>query len=77
MLNYRPTALITTSSKVLEKVTCIYNRLSHYVQTNNILVPAQFGFRKGMSSENAAFNLINSVLKSINEICMLVEYSVI
>jgi hypothetical protein len=45
----------------------MYSRLSQYLQTNNVLVPAQSGFRKGMSTENAAFNLINSVLKSINK----------
>jgi hypothetical protein len=55
MSNYRPISLLTTFSKVLEKV--MYNRLSHYLQTNNILVPEQFGFRKGISTENAAFKL--------------------
>jgi hypothetical protein len=64
MSNYRPISLLTTS-KVLEKV--MYNRLSHYLKTNNILVPEQFGFRKGISTENAAFKLIDSVLKSLNQ----------
>jgi hypothetical protein len=32
----------------------MYNRLSHYLQTNT-LVPEQFGFRKGISTEDAAF----------------------
>jgi hypothetical protein len=44
----------------------MYNRLSHYLQTN-ILVPEQFGFRKGISSENRASKLIDSVLKSLNQ----------
>jgi hypothetical protein len=65
MSNYRPISLLTTFSKVLEKV--LYNRLSHYLQTNNILVPEQFGFRKGMSNENTAFKLTDSVLKSLNQ----------
>jgi hypothetical protein len=34
---------------------------------NNILVPEQFGFRQGESTNNAAFKLTNSVLKSINQ----------
>jgi hypothetical protein len=42
------------------------NRLNHYFQTNNILVPEESGFRKGISIENAAFKLINNVLKTIN-----------
>jgi hypothetical protein len=34
---------------------------------NNILVPEQFGFRQGKSTENAAFKKTNSVLKSFNQ----------
>jgi hypothetical protein len=37
------------------------------MHTNNILVPEQFGFRQGESTDNAAFKLTNSVLKSINQ----------
>jgi hypothetical protein len=37
------------------------------LQTNNILVPEQFGFRKGISTENATFKLTDSVLKSLNQ----------
>jgi hypothetical protein len=75
MSNYRPISLLTTFSKVLGKV--MHNSLSHYLQTNNILVPDQFGFRKEISTENAAFKLTDSVLKSVIKKCMLVEYSVI
>jgi hypothetical protein len=39
-------------------------------------VSPQFGFRKGMSIENAAFKLTDSILKSITQKCMLAEYSV-
>jgi hypothetical protein len=75
MSNYRPISLLTAFTKVLEKV--MHNRLNHYLQTNNVLISEQFGFRKGMSTENAAFKLTDSVLKSINQkiyTCMLVEY---
>jgi hypothetical protein len=37
------------------------------MHTNNILVPEQFGFRQGKSTDNAAFKLTNSILKSINQ----------
>jgi sarcosine oxidase/L-pipecolate oxidase len=40
MANYRPISVLTTFSKVREKV--MYNRLSHHMQTNNILVPEKF-----------------------------------
>jgi hypothetical protein len=64
MKNYRPISALTVFSKVLEKV--MYNRLSHHMHTNNILIPEQFGFRQGKSTDNAAFKLTNSVLKSVN-----------
>jgi hypothetical protein len=66
MTNCRPISLLTVFfPKVLEKV--MYNRVSHHVHTYNILVSEQFGFRQGKSTDNAAFKLINSVLKSINQ----------
>jgi hypothetical protein len=37
------------------------------MHTNDILVSEQFGFRQGKSTDNAAFKLTNSVLKSINQ----------
>jgi hypothetical protein len=37
------------------------------MHTNNILVPGQFGFRKGKSPDNTAFKLTDSVLKTINQ----------
>jgi hypothetical protein len=33
----------------------------------DILVPEEFGFRKGTSTENAAFKLTDSISKSINK----------
>jgi hypothetical protein len=65
MSNYRPISLLTTFSKILEKA--MHNGLSHYCQTNSILVPEQFGFREGMSIENTAFKLTDSTLKSNNK----------
>jgi hypothetical protein len=65
MSNYRPVSLLPTFSEVLEKV--IHNRLSHYLQTNNILVPEQFGFRQGISIETADVKLTDSVLQSVNQ----------
>jgi hypothetical protein len=62
--NYRLVSLLTTFSKVLEKV--MYNRLSHHMHTNNILVMEQFGFRKGLSTEDVDFKLTDNVLKSVN-----------
>jgi hypothetical protein len=65
MSNYRPISLLTTFSAILEKV--MYSSLRHYLHTNNILVPEQLCFRKGISTENAAFKLTDSVLKFLNQ----------
>jgi hypothetical protein len=65
MSNYRPLSLLSTFSKLLQKV--VHNRLSHYFQINNIPVPEMFGFRNGIATENAAFKLTNSAFKSITQ----------
>jgi hypothetical protein len=65
MTDYRPISLLTTFSKVLEKV--MYSRLSQHMCCNNILVPEQFGFRKDISTEDATYRLTDNVLKSINQ----------
>jgi hypothetical protein len=36
------------------------------MHTNNLLVAEQFGFKQGMSTENAAFKVTESVSKYIN-----------
>jgi hypothetical protein len=46
MNNYRPICLLTTISKVFEKI--MYNRLNHYLQSHKILAVEQYGFRKGV-----------------------------
>jgi hypothetical protein len=58
MSNYRPISLLNIFSKVHEKA--VHNRLSHNLQTGNILVVEHFGFRKGISTKNAAFKPRNS-----------------
>jgi hypothetical protein len=65
MTNYRPISPLTVFPKLLEKI--MYITLSHDRHTNNILVPEQFGFRHGISTENAAFKLTDSILKYINQ----------
>jgi hypothetical protein len=65
MSNYRPISLLTTFFKVIENA--MYNRISHYLKANNILVPEEFGFRKGISTENTVIKLTECILKSLNQ----------
>jgi len=50
--NYRPISLLTSFSKVFEKL--IYDTLLKHIQTNNILRTEQFGFRVSSSTEKAS-----------------------
>ncbi|GBN45610.1 RNA-directed DNA polymerase from mobile element jockey [Araneus ventricosus] len=47
-LNYRPIALTSCLCKLLEKM--INRRLTHFLETKNLLGPFQSGFRKGRST---------------------------
>jgi hypothetical protein len=60
-----PISLLTAFSKVFKKAA--HSRLSQHLHTNNILVPEQHGFRKSISSENAAFRLTDNIFKSLNQ----------
>ena len=64
MTNYRAVSLVTIFSKVHNKDRL--SRLSQHLYTN-ILVTEQHGFRKGISSENTAFRLTDSIFKSVNQ----------
>jgi len=64
MSNYRPISLLTSFSKVFEKV--IYNTVHNHINVNNILAKEQYGFRNNSSTEMASFNLINNFLEALN-----------
>jgi len=57
--NYRPMSLLTSFSKVFEKA--LYFRLTEHFYGNKLLVGNQFGFRKGVATEDAIFKLTNEV----------------
>ncbi|XP_072933417.1 uncharacterized protein [Epargyreus clarus] len=63
--NYRPIALIPVLSKIFEKA--IYVRIANFIEKHNILTPDQNGFRKNKSTSLSAFNLINSILQSVDK----------
>lgn len=63
--NYRPISLLSSISKVFEKIVC--NRLVNFLEENNILDDTQHGFRKGKSTISAAVNFIESVIDSLDE----------
>jgi hypothetical protein len=62
--NYRPISLLTSFSKIFEKV--IYKRLDNHVNANNILAKEQYGFRSNTSIEQAIYQLTNNILKALD-----------
>jgi hypothetical protein len=62
--NYRPTSLLNSFSKIIEKIMC--KRLYSNVNINTILVKEQFGFRTNSSIEIAGYILINNMLQTLN-----------
>jgi hypothetical protein len=65
IVNYRPISLLSGFSKIFENL--IYSRITQHVQCHNILVSSQYGFRNGLSTDNAIFKLIVSVFKAWNQ----------
>jgi len=55
---------LTSFSKVFEKA--LYIRVTEHLNTNNLLVGNQSGFRKGTANEDAIFNLTNETLKALS-----------
>ena len=65
MDNYRPISLLSSFSKILEKI--VANRLCNYLETNNLLSTSQFGFRPGHSTVHPMTLFANHVSKALNE----------
>jgi hypothetical protein len=62
VMNYRPVSLLTGFSKIFENL--IYSRIMQHIPCHNILVSNQYSFRNGLSTDNAIFQLIESVFKA-------------
>lgn len=63
--NYRPIALTSTISKIIEK--CIKLRLCNFLETENLLSNAQFGFRRGRNTEDAIAEVTDFIVSGFNE----------
>lgn len=63
--NYRPIALITNFSKIMEKILKI--RLSSYLEKYNLISCRQFGFQKGKSTQDAISFLTSQICQTIDK----------
>jgi hypothetical protein len=48
-------------------INTVYHRINQHLQVNIILVQEQFGFRKDLSTDHAAFSLTTGILQAWNE----------
>ena len=61
--NYRPISLLSTMSKILEKV--VYNRVYNFLNQTEQISNTQYGFRAKHSCKHAVGQLIGTVLKNL------------
>jgi len=64
LLNYRPISILSSFSKVLEKV--LYKQLQNHLNKCSILAQEQFGFRSDFTTNKAIYKLINETLNALN-----------
>jgi hypothetical protein len=65
MDNYRPISLLNTFSKILEKV--VHNRLTSFLNFNNLLSKSQYGFRKEHSTIHPLTKFLNFITNAFND----------
>ena len=61
--NYRPVCSLSQFSKILERI--IYNSMIKFINKNNILTDAQYGFRANKSTESALIDFTDFVYKGL------------
>jgi len=63
--NYRPISVINNFAKILEK--CMKKRLLQFLERHSVLGEHQFGFRSGLSTQDAAFEVLNKIYDNIDK----------
>jgi hypothetical protein len=62
--NYRLISILTTFPKILK--IALHIRLIRHFDTHQLLADNQFGFRKGIATEDAIYKLMNEILNASN-----------
>ena len=63
--NYRPISLVSSISKILEKI--VASKLTAHLESNNLLYKHQYGFLKGKSTEHNLLHLTNKIGEALND----------
>jgi hypothetical protein len=62
--NYRPISLLPVFSKILERV--MHTRLLEHLYAYNILSSEQYGFQPNLNTDNATYQLTDTILNALN-----------
>ena len=75
--DWRPISQICIAGKLLEKI--IHSQLYFYLEENKLLSDNQFGFRKGLSTGLAIFDVLKKLFENWNEKkysgCIFIDFS--
>ena len=63
--NYRPISVLPSFSKIFEKA--IYNRLLHFLNSNNSITNCQYGFRRNQSTYMALLNMHDKITEAMDK----------
>jgi len=63
--NYRPIALLSSLSKVLEKMVSV--QLVNHLDRNKILYKHQYGFQRNKSTEHSIIHAMNYISQAMND----------
>ena len=63
--NYRPISLLSTFSKILEKLIC--KRMRKFLDKHSIISSNQYGFRSSFSTTHAMLDVLTSIYDNIND----------
>jgi hypothetical protein len=63
--NYRPISLLSSISKVLEKI--VAEKLIYHLLSNNLIYQHQYGFLPKKSTEHNLLHIVNFITRALNE----------
>ena len=63
--NYRPISLLSVFNRVFEKV--MYNRLKAYIEDNELLYKAQYGFGETFSTQHAILDIMSMIQTNMDK----------
>ena len=62
--NYRPISKLCFLSKIFEKV--LKFRIMNYFENKNLFCPTQYGFQKGVSTQDAILHVTEKIYENLN-----------